>query len=105
MKEAQDFATEEETDVLYAAQSGTEWSYRPVCDVERGVDNRHIVLLGCVEVALSGHRNEDQVVTNAHLLALRALFRGRVDRPPAGLTLRVLLQAYVEGQLVVGRAG
>lgn len=57
------------------------------------------------QVALGGHGHKDEVVSDADLLTLGPLLGRWVHGPPAGLALRVLLQAHVEGQLVVGGAG
>lgn len=55
------------------------------------------------QIALRCHRHQNQVIADAHFFTLRPLFVGRMDCPPARLTLAVLLQTNVERQLVVGR--
>lgn len=57
------------------------------------------------QVSLCGDGHENKVITDAHLLTLRTLLAGRMDRPPAGFTLTVFLQTDVKGQFVVGRRG
>ena len=62
-----------------------------------------VLIYMCVsyEIALGSDRDENDVVADAHLLALGALLGRRMDGPPARLAHRVRLQADVERQLVV----
>lgn len=105
MEETQHIAAKDIAHVLHPRDARAVGLHGPVGHMEAGIYNRLFVLLGRMQITFGGHGHQDQIISDAHLLALRALLARRMNRPPTSLSLAVLLQAHVEGQLVVRRGG
>lgn len=98
MEHAKHLTTIHVAGVLHAHISWGDGQQSPQGLLERGVHAVDGVLDQIdVKVALSRNGDKNNIVTNADLFTLRALFGGWVNGPPAGFTLTVWLKTDVKG--------